>query len=88
MSNFIVREFEDRRGNQKAIPNHLESILNKFQMSTLLDLEAMGWKLWFVRRPLFQPVMPVLCDPTNSFTAVLENDGNYNVDHGISFRPE
>jgi hypothetical protein len=88
MTDYIFREFEERRGKHNPIPDHLGSMLNKLQMSTLLELEALGWKLWFVRRPLFQPVMPVVCDPFNSFTAVLEEDGSYNADHGINFRPQ
>ncbi len=78
----------DRRTIQEPIPNQLENVLNKLQMTTLLKLESIGWYLWFVRRPLFQPVMPVLHDNTNSFTAIIEEDGSINFDHGMSFRPD
>lgn len=88
MSDYIVRTFGDRRVNQEPIPGHLENILNKLQMTTLLQLQSIGWKLWFVRRPLFQPVMPVICDPSGNFTAIIEEDGSNNIDHGMTFRPD
>jgi hypothetical protein len=88
MTEYIVREFQERRIKQEPIPNHLERFLNKLQMTALLQLEALGWQLWFVRRPLFQPVMPVLCDPSGSFTAILEEDGSSNIDHGYVFRDQ
>ena len=78
----------EKRNKKKPIPEDLGSVLNKLQMTTLLQLEALGWRLWFVRRPLFQTVMPVLCDPTKSFTAVIEENGRYNSNHGYVFRPE
>ena len=87
MTDYIERPSGDRRHKQPPIPDHLENILNKPQMTTLLQLESIGWRLWFVRRPLFQSVMPVLCDPTNDFPAILEEDGSCNIDHGMSFRP-
>lgn len=88
MAAYIVREFEERRDKHKPIPNHLERFLNKFQMTELLQLEAMGWHLWFVRRPLFQPAMAVMYDPTGQFTAVLEENGSSNINHGLSFRSD
>ena len=86
MSDYIVREFQERRVKQDPIPSHLEKYLNHLQMTTLLFLKALGWKLWFVRRALFQPVMPVLWDPSGKFTAIIEENGKYDVDHGIAFR--
>jgi hypothetical protein len=88
MNNYIVREFEERRVKQEPIPNHLEHLLNKLQMTALLQLEAIGWHLWFVRRPLFQPAMPVLCNPSGNYTVILEEDGTYNINHGLAFRPD
>ena len=88
MSDYIVETFEDRRKKQDPIPGNLERILNKIQMTTLLQLESIGWQLWFVRRPLFQPVMPVIYNPSYSFTAIIEEDGSSNIDHGMTFRPE
>lgn len=88
MSDYDNNNLGDRRTKQEPIPGHLERILNKLQMTTLLQLESLGWKLWFVRRPLFQSVMPVLFDPTMSFTAIIDEDGESNPNHGYIFRPD
>ena len=87
MSDYIVREFSERRTRQAPIPGNLDHYLNKLQMSALLKLQELGWRLWFVRRPLFQSVTAVLFDPTETYTAVLEEDGTNNIDHGMIFRP-
>ena len=76
----------EKRTKQDPIPKQLETVLNKPQMTTLLNLESIGWSLLFVRRPQFQPIMPVLRDNTNSFTAIIEEDGSINFDHGVTFR--
>ncbi len=86
MFDYTTGEFKDRRVKQEPVPGHLEKYLNHFQMTTLLTLKAMGWKLWFVRRALFQPVMPVLRDPTERITAIIQENGKYDADHGIIFR--
>ena len=88
MTDYSKDKSADRRDRQDPVPGHLERILNKLQMTTLLQLESMGWKLWFVRRPLFQPVMPVLFDPSMNFTAIIEESGESNADHGLVFRPD
>ncbi len=88
MSGYIVEYFEDRRTLLSPIPNHLERMLNNPQMKTLLELESLGWQLWFVRRPLNQPVLPVLYDPSFSVTAIIEKDGEKNTKHGMEFRPD
>ena len=88
MLGYKVRTFTDRRAGEQPIPDNLEKVLSKPQMTKLLQLESMGWRLWFVRRPLFQAVLPVLYDPTNSFTGVIEDTGACSVDHNLKFRPD
>ena len=88
MNNYIVREFQERRTHEPPIPTDLYQLLNQTQLSALLFLQALGWRLWFVRHPLFQSAIVVLWDPTNSYTAILEEDGEPNINHGLIFRPE
>ena len=64
---------QDRREKQAPIPDRLERFLNSLQISTIFYLEAIGWKLWFVRRPLYQPGMPVLISPTGHATGIIED---------------
>ena len=77
---------QDRRKKQAPIPDRLENFLNSLQMSTLYYLETIGWKLWFVRRPLFQPVTPVFISPAGNTTGIIEENGSFNTSHGITFR--
>lgn len=78
---------EDKRKTQEPVPGNLEQVLNALQIATLNKIEDFGWHLWFVRRPLFQPVLPVVTDAGHTMTAVLEDDGSINKEHGMMFRP-
>jgi len=75
----------DRRERQPPIPDNLEEILNKAQLSIIKKLEQLNWQLWFVRRSVLHPVMAVMRGP-NDITAVLEDDGMPNINHGLQFR--
>ena len=78
----------EKRIRLKPIPDNLYKILKKPQISTMLHAEAMGWHLWFVRRRLFTSVIPVMRDEWKVETAVIEEDGNFNTNHGLKFRPD
>jgi len=41
----------------------------------------------FVRRPLFQPLVPVLLDPDRKGYAILEEDGTLNEQPSFVIRP-
>lgn len=56
----------------------LRSDLNAAQLETLADLERFGWQLKFVRRPIFQPSIPVVFDSDRKTYAVLGADGRLN----------
>lgn len=83
-----MSESIEKRVKLKPIPDNLSKILNKPQMSTLLQAQAMGWHLWFVRRQRFTIVVPVMRDETKTETAVIEEDGDFNTNHGYNFRPD
>jgi hypothetical protein len=83
-----MSESIEKRIKLKPIPENLYKILNKPQISTLLHAEAMGWSLWFVRRQKFTVVVPVMRDEWKIETAVIEEDGNFNTSHGMTFRPD
>jgi hypothetical protein len=83
-----VAKTNDRRDKQAPVPDKLERFLNSLQISTIYYLEAIGWKLWFVRRPLFQPGMPVLLSPTGRATGIVEENGSLSTSHGLEFRPD
>lgn len=86
MNDYIVRGFQERRVHQPPIPDNYESLLNVPQLRSLHDLEESGWHLEFIRRPLFQAVMPVLVDVTGLFTVVLDEDGKKTIGSDMELR--
>ena len=75
----------EKRKNMEPVPDNPEELLNEAQISTLRDLKPFGWKLHFIRRPLFQEVVPVLISREGDRFVVLEASGrvNENVDLDI-----
>ena len=85
MKGYEINLDGERRERQAPIPDNLEEILNKAQLSIIHKLERLNWRLWFVRRSVLHPVMAVMMGP-NNVTAVLEEDGMPNINHGLQFR--
>ena len=80
----------ERRQTQSPIPHNLEELLSELQLLAIRRVEDFGGRLWFVRRPLFQDVVPVVnCSLSHGAeTAVVELDGSLNTKHGLFIRPE
>lgn len=80
----------ERRQTQSPIPHNLEELLSELQLLTIRRVEEFGGGLWFVRRPLFQDVVPVVNCSLNhgAETAVVELDGSLNTSHGLFIRPD
>lgn len=76
----------DRRKPLKPLPATLHRELNAMQAATLAELEHFGWELKFVRRPLFQPLVPVVFDPDRTHHAVLRADGTLDEHPLIAIR--
>ena len=75
----------ERRKSLAPIPEDLGHILNQTQILILNELQKLDWQLLFIRRSVYQPVVAVISAP-NGATAVLEDDGIPNVNHGMQFR--
>lgn len=73
---------EDRRGTRFAVPDNLEMLLNEDQTMTLNKIENFGWRLAFIRQPLFQTPVVMVMSPDQDRYGVLEADG------GIDMHPE
>ena len=56
------------------------------QLVTLEALEIFGWRLAFVRRPLFQAPIPVLFDRGDTRYVVIEEDGTLNEQPTLTLR--
>lgn len=76
----------ERRKGEPRTARELRADLNQAQLQTLNELERFGWQLKFVRRPLFEPSIPVVFDPDRSSYAVLEPDGSLNEHPGFAIR--
>lgn len=66
---------ENRRNKEEAIPDNVDLLLNEKQKATIKELIALDWYIWFVRRPKFQPVIPVLFDTKSDKIAMIDEDG-------------
>jgi len=70
----------------EAVPPNLSSYLSKEQVATIKKMENFGWKLQFVRRSTPGNVVALMRSPTGENTAVVEVDGDLNVDHHVYLR--
>jgi hypothetical protein len=78
----------ERRKGMAPVPEKLNEVLNDAQLSSLQKLEGFGWNLQFVRRPLFQQVIPVMHHPDNGTLCVMRDDGTLDIQPDIQFRGE
>jgi hypothetical protein len=72
----MVRE---RRVGVLPIPDDLKEVLNDAQLQALQAIDGMGWELQFVRRPLFQGVVPVIVNSEDNSRGILEENGEINM---------
>ena len=77
---------EEKRKVVSPIPDNLKEVLNKAQLMMLNKMEGFGWRLEFVRRPLFQGILPVLFHPDSKEYGVLEDDGTLNMQSDSKIR--
>ena len=76
----------ERRGTKTAVPPNLRGYLNQEQRLALQKIENFGWQLEFVRQPLFQDPIPVVISPDRQRHAVLQQDGELDMNSGLAFR--
>jgi hypothetical protein len=77
---------DNRRGVQKAVPIDLGRYLNESQLLALNSLESFGWRLWFVRRPLFMQPIVIVANSESTQHAMLEEDGSVNLKPPLQLR--
>ena len=78
---------QDKRSDKDQSRRLMLQELTDAQRAAINQLEGFGWYLTFVRRPLFQNVVPILHDEDSGRYAVLEKDGTLNEDHELITRP-
>jgi hypothetical protein len=67
---------ERRQQSEREKAIALRRGLSPAQLDALVTLEAFGWQLAFVRRPLFRDPIPVLFHAGQNRHVVLEADGH------------
>lgn len=77
---------EEKRVGEKPIPDDVKNYLNNAQFSELHKIEGFGWRLIYIRRPIFQQPVVVVTDANGSSIGVLEEDGRLNLDPDIVIR--
>lgn len=76
----------DRR-HQDTAPTSMElrAQLNEPQLTMVNELERFGWDLRFIRRPPFQPAVPVLFSGDDAYLC-LRPDGTMDESSSIAIR--
>ncbi len=77
---------KEKRKGEWPIPDNLEDVLKEMQLIALSEIEAFGWELRFVRRPLFQEAVPVVFSSEGDQIGVLEGNGRLNLQPNIEYR--
>ena len=77
---------EDRREGKPAVPSDYKNYLNPDQLRTYVCMLGFGWKMYFIRRPLFQHPTTVMINSEGTNVAVIEESGNFDQDTRIALR--
>lgn len=80
-------EFEKRVG-QSPIPSSPSFFLSEKQINGIDILNKFGWKLAFIRRPLFSEVIPVVENTHENSIGVLGVDGILQIRNDLKIRKE
>lgn len=76
----------DKRKGDKPLPDEIKEYLNDAQLTGLHNIEAFGWQLKFIRRPLFQDPVAVVVNPDGTSIGILEEDGRITLEPDIGVR--
>jgi hypothetical protein len=76
----------EKRQGLAPVPEDLKDILNLRQMQSLQQIENFGWRLHFVRRPLFQDPVVVIVSAEGDRFGTLESDGRIEIKNHFDIR--
>lgn len=77
---------KEQRNRQQPIPDNLRQILNSKQRAALEMIQSLGWRLKFVRRPMFMEAQPVVYNAKFDQIGILDADGNIDLELELSIR--
>ena len=76
----------DRRDGHKAVPSNLEDYLTAEQMRAFHVMQDFGWRMYFVRRPLFQHPTAVMINDEGTRIGLLEEEGHFDMNPVVELR--
>ena len=77
---------KDRREYRKLTRDAVKETLNPAQMDALLEFQYFGWRLKFIRRPLFQEPVPIIYNAKFDQIGIIDSDGYLNMDLELEIR--
>ena len=81
-------DHEEKRIGTKPVPDEPLEYLNEAQRFTYHRMKASGWRIKFIRRPMYQNPVCVMTDPDDSTLAVIERNGFLNRHPDIPLRSD
>jgi len=76
----------ERRRGEPAIPKDLNSLLTAEQRMALSQVESFGWRLAYVRHPLFQDTTIIVTRPHDGGYATLTEHGELEFSPDLEIR--
>jgi hypothetical protein len=78
----------EKRDGKAPLPDNLNEVLNDAQRQALTGLKYTGWKLLFLRRPLFQEPVLVVRNTHDGKMGILDKDGKIKMLRNFKIREE
>jgi len=75
------------RDTLPPIPDDWANLLTPEQVITVNQYANYGWDLWFIRRPRGDQPKVALKNVTTGECALIDTDGQFIQDHGLTLRP-
>ena len=77
---------KEQRNEAPPIPDNFSELLNEWQHAALQKIEGFGWKLKFIRRPMFQERLIVVTNPKGDRIGILQPNGDIDIRPYTDFR--
>ncbi|PCI46235.1 MAG: hypothetical protein COB51_07535 [Moraxellaceae bacterium] len=80
------KEKKCKRKGVEPVPDDVEAHLNEAQLCRLRSIEGFGWRIKYIRRPLFQIPVIIVMNAEGDEVGILEEDGSLNLKPDIEMR--
>jgi hypothetical protein len=81
-------EYKEKRKGIKPIPDDPLGYLNEAQLFTYHRMTAVGWRIKFIRRPMYQSPVCFMTDSGEAALALIEQNGFLNQQPDIPLRSD